>query len=74
MNHRKTRQLLEWKCTYIVYISESSVSDFILCSVINTDDHNMNLMFVDPCIIEQFIKKNPTRCNNVSKFYYSLFI
>jgi len=34
----------------------------------------MNLMFVDPCIIVQFIKKNPTRCNNVLKFYYSIFI
>jgi len=34
----------------------------------------LNLMFVDPCIIVQFIKKNPTRCNNVSKFYYTLFI
>ena len=33
-----------------------------------------NMMFVDPCIIVQFIKKNPTRCNNVSKFYYSIFI
>jgi hypothetical protein len=32
----------------------------------------VNLMFVDPCIIVQFIKKNPTRCNNVSKFYYSI--
>jgi len=32
------------------------------------------LMFVDPCIIVQFIKKNPTRCNNVLKFYYSMFI
>jgi hypothetical protein len=31
-------------------------------------------MFVDPCIIVQFIKKNPTRCNNVSIFYYSIFI
>ena len=31
-------------------------------------------MFVDPCIIVQFIKKNPTKCNNVSKFYYSIFI
>ena len=31
-------------------------------------------MFVDPCIILQFIKKNPTRCNSVSKFYYSIFI
>jgi len=26
------------------------------------------LTFVDPCIIVQFIKKNPTRCNNVSTF------
>jgi hypothetical protein len=34
----------------------------------------MNPMFVDPCIIVQFIKENPTRCNNVSKFYYSIFI
>ena len=33
-----------------------------------------DLMFVDPCIIVQFIKKNPTRCKNVSKFYYSIFI
>jgi len=73
MIHGKTRQLLEWKYTY-VYTSESSVSDFILCGVINTDDHNMNLMFVDPCITVQFIKKNPTRCNNVSTFYYSLSI
>jgi len=31
-------------------------------------------MFVGPCIIVKFIKKNPTRCNNVSKFYYSIFI
>jgi len=34
----------------------------------------IHLMFVDPCIIVQFIKKNPTRCNNVSLFYYSIFI
>jgi len=31
-------------------------------------------MFVDLCIIVQFIKKNPTKCNNVSTFYYSIFI
>jgi len=31
-------------------------------------------MFVDPCIIVQFIKINPTRCNNVLKFCYSMFI
>ena len=36
--------------------------------------NNKNFMFVDPCIIVRFIKKNPTRCNNVSKSYYSLFI
>jgi len=35
---------------------------------------NCSLTFVDPCIIVQCIKKNPTRCNNVSKFYYSIFI
>jgi hypothetical protein len=34
----------------------------------------LNLMFVDPCIIVQFITKNPTRCNNVSKLYYSIII
>jgi len=31
-----------------------------------------DLMFVDPCIIIKFIKKNPTRCNSVSNFYYSI--
>jgi len=33
-----------------------------------------HLMFVDTCFIAQFTKKNPTICNNVSKFYYSIFI
>ena len=28
----------------------------------------LNLMFVDTCILVQFIQKKPTRCNNVSKF------
>jgi hypothetical protein len=27
----------------------------------------VHLTFVDPCIIIQFVKRNPTRCNNVSK-------
>jgi hypothetical protein len=31
-------------------------------------------MFVDPCIIVKIMKKNPTRCNNVSKPRYSLFM
>jgi hypothetical protein len=35
---------------------------------------SMDLMVVDPCIIVKFIKKNPTRCNSVSKFYYFIFI
>jgi 5-bromo-4-chloroindolyl phosphate hydrolysis protein len=29
---------------------------------------------VDPCIIIQYIKKNPKTFNDVSKFYYSIFI
>jgi hypothetical protein len=32
------------------------------------------LMFVDLCIIVQFIKKNLVRCNSLSKFYYSIFM
>jgi len=32
------------------------------------------LLFVDPCVIVQVINRNPTRCNNVSKLYYSIFI
>ena len=34
----------------------------------------LHLIFVDPCILVQFIKKNPSKCNNLSKFYYSIFI
>jgi hypothetical protein len=43
----------------------------------NTHDHKLVpsiLMFLDPCIIVKFIKKNPIRCNNVSKFYYSILV
>ena len=32
------------------------------------------MMFVSPCIIVQFIKKNLTKCNNISECYYSIFI
>jgi len=28
----------------------------------------IDLMFVDPCIIVQFIQKNTTKCNRVLKF------
>ena len=37
-------------------------------------DEVQRVTFVDPCIVVKFINKNPTRCNNVSKFYYSIFI
>jgi len=30
-----------------------------------------SLMFLDACIIVQFLQKNPTRCNSVSKFIIS---
>jgi len=29
---------------------------------------------LDPCIIAQFVYKNLSKCNTVSKFYYSIFI
>jgi len=29
---------------------------------------HLNLMFMDPCIVVQFIQKDPTRCKSVSKF------
>jgi len=34
---------------------------------------SVNLMFVDPCIIVQFIQKSATRCNSVSKFIPYLY-
>ena len=33
-----------------------------------------NLIVATSCQEMDFIKKNPTRCNNVSKFHYSVFI
>ena len=63
-NIAETRHLMQpTKITYV-------------CSAIHIKyrNHSVNLMFMDPCIIVKFIKKNPTRCNNVSKFYYFIFI
>ena len=40
--------------------------DFQLFSVRRLQQQDVT--FVDPCIIVQFIKKNPTRFNNVSNF------
>ena len=37
----------------------------------DVDTATLNLTFVDPCIIEQFVKKDPTKCNNVSKLLIS---
>ena len=47
---------------------------FIINKSVSTSLNPVKWTFVDPCIIAQFIKKNPTRCNNVSKFYYSVFV
>jgi hypothetical protein len=45
------------------------IDNGIWCGLrINRNRSPINLMFMDPWIIVQFIKKNPTRCNNVSKF------
>ena len=39
----------------------------LFCSV-NLKFNFIQLTFVDPCIIVQFVQRNPTRCNSVSKF------
>jgi len=39
-----------------------------LCKQVSANKWFLNLTFLDPCIIVKFIKKNPTRCNNVSNF------
>jgi hypothetical protein len=53
----------------------------VLKSVLQNKESNQSAklhfrvhLSVDPCIIVQFIKKNPTRCNKVLKFYYFIFI
>jgi hypothetical protein len=56
-------------CGWIIFHGEQATSVLIVKL-----RQAINFTFVDPCIIVQFIKKNPTRCNNVSKFYYSVFI
>jgi len=61
--------------TFVVYHMKVLILYFISLFFFALKFRNMiYVMFVDPCIIVQFIKKNPTRCNNVSKFYYSTFI
>jgi len=56
---------------YEDFQSLKSTALLVLCIYLK---YGSNLMFVDPCIVVQFMKKNPTKCNNVSKCYYSLFI
>jgi len=53
-------------------IASNLVTTILISEITNWLD--LMLMFVDPCIIVQFINKNTRRCNNVSKFYYSIFI
>jgi hypothetical protein len=59
---------------YFGNICSHSVPCHINVSTVKYQANGHSLTFVDPCIIVQFIKKNPTRCNNVSKFYYSVFV
>ena len=47
---------------YVVYL-------FIYLFIAYND---FGLTFVDPCIIVQFIKKNLTRCNNVSNYIFHI--
>jgi hypothetical protein len=56
----------------MVVIKINSAMMRVVCYRRNTT--NLNLMFVDPCIIVQLMKKNTTRCNSLSELYYSLFI
>jgi len=62
-----------WSQTFCVSLAHPALvlHHFAFMALANL---HLFLMFVDPCIIVQFRKKNPTRCNNVSKFYYSIFI
>ena len=54
--------------------AQRPLMSFLRGPLLNEVCYWKHLMFVDPCIIVQFTKKNPTRCNNVSKFYYYIFI
>jgi len=55
---------------HLIYIL---ILSFLLAINLQCDFFVM-LWILDPCIIVQFVKKNPTRCNSVSELYYSIFI
>jgi len=59
-------------CCNVTQLSIFSTNLFMCClrllGTIGTQRRNL-LMFVDPCIIVQFMKKNPTRWNNISIFF-----
>jgi len=75
LNHTKQAHHLPF-CFYNMVVLNFTAAHipFVLklCSWTHTK-YCLSMMFVNPCIIVQFIKKNPTRCNNVSKFY-SIFM
>jgi hypothetical protein len=58
------------QCNFILIVNINYKCIFFVLLLQDT----LMLLFVDPCIVVQFIKKNPTRCNIVSTFYYSMFI
>ena len=55
-----------WNCIFKKWGCELD----LLCS----EQWSLNLMFMDPCIIVQFLQKNPTRCNSVSTFLLFLIL
>jgi len=68
-------------CTEIGWLSEPAIpalsQEVNACRHCNenttgTPNINAKYKFYKKC--HKFIKRNPTRCNNVSKFYYSIFI
>ena len=44
------------------------VHNFLVHNFLVHKTNSQTLTFVDPCIIAQFVNKNPTRCKNVSNF------
>jgi hypothetical protein len=73
--------ILVYGINFITILQDEGKIFINLKNIYNTKDSihykvnkSLNLMYLDPCIIVQLIKKNPARCNNISKLYYSIFI
>ena len=79
----KIKEIINLKCTFIHYFNQimlrkhkSHAKSFETPYLAEHQGRGL-LHFkyrITEKIIPWFIKKNPTRCNNASKFYYSIFI